>query len=73
MRRVWALVDRRFYSSRYDATRMLAAFDETLHTETKLNDLHTHLVAVMAETIQPEHVSLWLREPARTDSRGAGE
>ena len=62
-RRLQNLIDRRFYRKKYDATRALAAFSATLRQEVDLNDLRQHLLTVVAETMQPAHVSLWLRQP----------
>lgn len=61
-RRLQALIDRRFYRSKYDAARTLAAFSKTLSNEVDLNQLREDLLAVVQETMQPSHVTLWLRD-----------
>lgn len=62
--RLQSFIDRRFYRRKYDASRTMESFSSQLREEVDLNALSGHLVGVVQETMQPAHVSLWLRSGA---------
>ena len=60
-RRIQSFIDRRFYRRKYDARKTLESFSAKLREETDLQTLNDDLVGLVRETMQPEHVSVWIR------------
>jgi hypothetical protein len=64
-RRIQHDIDRRFFRQKYNAEQAIERFAAAARSETDIDRLTAELLAVVAETMQPESVSLWLRPQER--------
>lgn len=61
-RRIQAVIDRRLYRRKYDAARTLESFGVKVRDEVDLSELSRALLEIVEQSVQPERVTLWLKE-----------
>ena len=66
-RRVQEIIDRRFYRQKYDAQRILENFSSAVRSEVNLEALTGRLLSASEETMQPEHIGLWIKKQKAGD------
>ncbi len=71
-RSIQNVIDHRFYRRKYDARRIVTNFSATLRDEVDLTQLSEQLLTVVQETMQPAHISMWLRKDAKRGKRDTG-
>ena len=69
--RIQSFIDRGFYRNKYDARKTLESFSAKLRDETDLDALSDDLLGAVRETMQPEHITLWLRPDTASRDRQA--
>ena len=67
--RIQSSVDRRFYRRKYDTRRTLEEFSVTAREAVDLDQLTGELTKVVGATMQPEHLSVWLRSSRAEESQ----
>jgi hypothetical protein len=70
-RRIQTFIDRRFYHRKYDAAKILEAFSSKLRGETNLDAASDDLLGVVKDSVQPSHISLWLRPDTASKGKQA--
>jgi hypothetical protein len=68
-RRIQQFIDRRFYRQKYNAEQALVSFARAARSETDLEELGSQMLLLVQKTVQPEHLSLWLKPAARGDGK----
>jgi hypothetical protein len=68
-RRVQAMVDRRFNRAHYDAERTVTAFATRLREVVDLESIRSDAVGVVAQTVDPATVGLWIRGAGRDSGK----